>query len=404
MQSELETKSSTRLASDRTRDPAGDRARNQTDERVGDPTGVHVRDHYSLGYIPALDGLRAISILLVLAFHDIGPVSSSWGHAYNGWVGVDVFFVISGYLITSILLKEAKHNNGDFSLKKFYMRRWLRIAPVYYTFLAVVLGWHLWGGDHHWKPFVAAAFYLTNIDLAFGLNLIPLKLGISHLWSLAVEEQFYLIFPACLKFLKKHALPFVSTVIAVVYCWRLYLISHGADWLRIVHGFDTKIDTIMFGVLLALLLSKEKFRSVAGKLLGNGFVQAALLAGCFTCFRMLGHPGDGNQSAQLFFWGAKLPLTTLAITGLLCSVICNPKALVAGLIANPVFVFIGKLSYSLYLWHPLVHSIYCGFYWDFFSKHGPQAELIQYFLILVCACLSYYVIERPFLKLKGRFS
>ncbi|MBX9689523.1 MAG: acyltransferase, partial [Candidatus Obscuribacterales bacterium] len=148
------------------------------------------------GYIPALDGLRAISILLVLAFHDIGPITSQIGHAYSGWIGVDVFFVISGYLITSILLKEASANNGEFSLRKFYIRRWLRIAPAYYAFLAVALGWYCWGGNHHLKPFLCAALYLTNLDLAYGWNLIPLKVGLSHLWSLGLEEQFYLVWPA----------------------------------------------------------------------------------------------------------------------------------------------------------------------------------------------------------------
>ncbi|CAM6002451.1 unnamed protein product [Sphagnum balticum] len=104
-------------------------------------SGGNDAQEYSIGYIPALDGLRAISILLVLAFHDIGPVTSEFGHKFNGWIGVDVFFVISGFLITSILLKEAKQHQGQFSLRKFYARRWLRIAPVYYAFLLVVAAW-----------------------------------------------------------------------------------------------------------------------------------------------------------------------------------------------------------------------------------------------------------------------
>lgn len=359
---------------------------------------------YSLGYIAALDGLRAISILLVLAFHDIGPVTSQFGHAFSGWIGVDIFFVISGFLITSILLKEAKQHDGEFSLRKFYMRRWLRIAPVYYVFLAVVLSWHFWGGDHHLKPFICAAFYLTNLDLAFSWNLIPLKLGISHLWSLGLEEQFYLVWPACLKLLKKRATILVGCLIAAVYFWRLYLVQNGADWIRIIHGFDTKIDTIMVGVFIALLFSNKAIKERIQKCLGYGIVQLSLLGLMFYSFNHLGHPMDGGKAEQLFFWGVKMPVSTTLIAALLCSVLSNPKALLAAVLANPLAVFVGKLSYSLYLWHPLVHSIYCGFYWDFFSKHGPTAELYQYGLIFACAVFSYYVIEKPFLKLKTRFS
>ncbi len=359
---------------------------------------------YSLGYIPALDGLRALSIILVMAFHDIGPVSSQFGHAFNGWVGVDVFFVISGFLISSILLKEAAEHRGEIKLTKFYTRRWLRIAPVYYAFLAVVLGWHVWGGDHHFKPYLAAALYLTNLDLAFSWNLIPLKLGISHLWSLGLEEQFYLFWPFCLKLLKKHALKFVLASIALVYTWRLYLISQGADWLRLVHGFDTKIDTIMIGVLCAILLRKASFKEKISKFLGNTYAQLTLACLMLYSFKELGHPMAGGINEHYFFWGLKMPVCNLLIASVLLSVLANPRALVSVILANPIAVFIGKLSYSLYLWHPLVHSIYCGFYWDYFCKHGPSAEFYQYILIFLSAIMSYYLIEKPFLKLKTRFA
>jgi len=375
----------------------------QTDAASTADSGIETKE-YSLGYIPALDGLRAISILLVLAFHDIGPVTSEFGHKFNGWIGVDVFFVISGFLITSILLKEGKQHAGEFSLRKFYTRRWLRIAPVYYAFLLVVAAWHFWGGNHHIKPFICAALYLTNLDLAFSWNLIPLKLGISHLWSLGLEEQFYLVWPACLKFVKQKAIPFVSAIIAIVYCWRLYLVAHGASWIRLVHGFDTKVDTIMIGVLMALLLANPAVKARLSKVFSHWILQPILFGLTFWSFNLLGHPMNGGLSDQLFFWGVKLPAATILITSLLLSVLFNPKALVASALANPVAVFIGKLSYSLYLWHPLVHSIYCGLYWDYFCKHGPKAELYQYLWIFAVACASYYLIERPFLKLKTKFS
>lgn len=364
---------------------------------------------YSLGYIPALDGLRSLSILLVIFAHEIGPVTSQIGHDYNGWIGVDVFFVISGFLITSILLKESARRGGStesgkFSLGNFYLRRWLRICPAYYAYLAAVVAWYMYGGDHHVKPFICAAFYLTNLDIAYGWNLIPMKPFLTHLWSLGLEEQFYLVWPACLKLLKKHATTFVCASIAGVYCWKLYLVAHGAPWYRIVNGFDTKIDALMCGVVVALLLSSQKFVQVAAKTFGNSIAQAILAILMLQSFHWIGHPSYGGVNDQLFFWAVKMPATTLSIAAFLISVLTGTKAPIACILANPIPVFIGKLSYSLYLWHPLVHLLYCAFYWDYFSKHGPTAELYQYGLIFACACLSYYLIEQPFLKLKARFS
>lgn len=371
-----------------------------TQQKISTKSKPKPKSDYSIGYIPALDGLRAFSILLVMFFHDIGPVTSNYGHYLNGWIGVDVFFVISGFLITSILLKESK-DTGTFSLKNFYVRRWLRIAPAYYAFIGVVLAWTIWGGNHHLKPFIAAALYLTNLDLAFSWNLIPLKLGMSHLWSLAVEEQFYLFWPAMLKGLKQHATKVVLATIAAVYCWKLLLVSRGADWVRICHGFDTRLDVLMYGALIALVISNPSWRGAAAKVLGNGWAQTALLIAMITGFHLLGHPG---QQPAMFFWSVKMPLVISTVAAFITSILLAPRALVSVILSNPLFVWLGKLSYSLYLWHPLVHSIYCAFYWDYFCKHGPKAELYQYGWILAVSALSYYAIERPFLSLKSKFS
>lgn len=366
-------------------------------------------DQYTLGYIPALDGLRAISILLVMSAHEIGPVTSAFGHQYNGWIGVDVFFVISGFLITSILLKESEKkggtvDSGKFSLGKFYLRRWLRLCPVYYFYLSVVAAWYMLGGDHHLKPFIFAGLYLTNLDIAYGWGLIPMKPFFTHLWSLGLEEQFYLVWPACLKMLKKHATTFVALTIAAVYSWRFYLVGHGGEWFRIFNGFDTKIDVLMAGVLVALLLSKESVRKTCGKVLGNPISQLTLSVATFQTFQWLVPPFGVSVQDQQYFWSVKMPVTTLLISLVLISIVTGARAPVAKVLSNPIPVFIGKLSYSLYLWHQLVHIIYCSFNWDFFSKHGRTAELYQFGIIFAVAALSYFLIERPFLKLKSRFN
>lgn len=359
----------------------------------------------AISYLPALDGLRAISILLVLGFHSIGPASAQIGKFFNGWVGVDVFFVISGYLITSILLKESSQNaDGSFSLKKFYIRRSLRIAPAYYTFLLVALAFQCWTGNLHAAPYMYAAFYLTNLNMAFDWGLIPLNIGLNHLWSLAMEEQFYLLWPASLRVLKQHATTAVAGIIAAVYFWRIYLVESGAPWLRLTAGFDTKLDTIMLGVLLALLFVNKSFRDNVGKLFGSTFAQIALFALTAISFAWLGHPQDGGKSGQLLFWALKMPASLGLICLSICSILTAPYGLVSKFLSNPIAVWIGRLSYSIYLWHMLVHGAFCLFFPAFIAKHSALAELTQFALIIAVSASSYYIVEQPFLKLKSRFS
>ncbi len=358
---------------------------------------------YTLGYIPALDGLRGISVLLILGYHDIGHYTSVFSHWLNAWFTVDMFFLISGYLITSILLKEQK-KKGDISLKNFYVRRWLRIAPAYYLCIGGAIYWHCLGGDHHLMPFVYTSLYLTNLDLAFGWNLIPLKMGVSHFWTLGVEEQFYLIWPNLMRFAHKHIVKVVLSVTAAVYLWRGYLISQGADWFRIYHGFDTRVDTLMYGSLIAILLANTKTREFLQKVLGRGLVQMLILWMVFQTCIGLGHPGDGQKEQQFMLWQAKMPFVHFLFSSLIMSLILAPRALATLFFSNPVAVWLGKLSYGIYLWHPLVHTIYCSYYWNYFCKHGAEAEAIQYGLIITAAALSYYLVEMPFLKLKSKFA
>lgn len=358
----------------------------------------------SFAYIPAIDGMRALSIILVLGFHELGPVGAQWGALFNGWVGVDVFFVISGFLITSILLREAATHRGAFSLRKFYARRCLRVAPVYYAFIASAIAFSLYRGQCDTRAFIDAAFFLVNFDLAFGWAPGVFDMGLTHLWSMGIEEQFYLIWPGCLRFFRDHALKFVLASIAFVYFWRIYLVEHGAPWLRLTAAFDTKVDSVLFGVFLALLLNRQDLRERLRSFFGNAFVQISLCIAMLVSFHVLGHPRHGGHEAQILFWSLKMPLANLCTVAFLLSLICNSKAPPAAILSLPPMVFIGKLSYSIYLWHGLVHAIFDVAYRDLILSCAWVAELYQYVLVVATATLSYYCIEKPFLKLKSRFS
>jgi peptidoglycan/LPS O-acetylase OafA/YrhL len=353
-------------------------------------------------YFPFLDGLRAVSILMVLGFHQLGPFTGWLGTRLNGWVGVDLFFIISGFLITFILLKE-RARRGTFSLRNFYIRRWLRICPAFYAFLTFMFVWMLCRGEHYYSSFAVAGLYLTNVDLGAGWGLCVPAACLLHTWSLSVEEQFYLVWPGLLKLAGNRALRICLFLIAAAYFWRLYLVSAGAGWLRISTGLDTKLDSIMLGVAVALLWSKSDFQAKARQFFGAPIVMPALLIILGVACFLLGHPGTETQ--PWFFWGFKLPLVLVLLTTLMLGLLSAPGCAAARLLSTKFLVWTGRLSYSLYLWHVVVNFPCTDAIMQTLCHHRRYlVELGKYASCFAFAAGSYYLIEKPFLNLKSKFS
>ncbi len=355
-------------------------------------------------YLPFLDGLRAISILLVMGFHQLGPITYFFGDQFSGWAGVDLFFIISGFLISSILLKE-QDRDGTFSMKNFYVRRWLRICPAYYVFLTAMFVFMLSQGRHEYSAFAVAGLYLSNIDLAFGWGLMPPITGLAHTWSLSVEEQFYLLWPAAMKISKGKAFALCVSLIVLVYFWRLFLITQGCSWMRISSGLDTKLDSLMFGVLAAMLWRKPNVSSYLKNLFSQNGTQALVALAVLVSLHFLGHPSVDEKEAQLFFWGIKMPLTLISMTTLLLSLVSNTNTRLVKFLSTKPMVFIGRLSYSLYLWHIIVNfPQFHNFYGHVFHNKKYVVEFAKYATCFSLAAFSYYCVEQPFLKLKSKFS
>src|SRR5262245_21094061 len=205
---------------------------------------------YPLGYKPELDGLRAVAVMSVLLMHG-GMPGFHWGY-----IGVDLFFVLSGYLITSILLRE-QLRTGQISLLSFYQRRALRLFPALAVLCIVFLAYAFFvlrDPTQGLREIVVVALYLSNWTRAAGLN-FPEWLG--HTWSLAIEEQFYLLWPLVLLAISAARRPIplllaVAGAIVAVSCWRLTLVMHGASTDRLYNGTDTRADALLMGVALAL--------------------------------------------------------------------------------------------------------------------------------------------------------
>lgn len=325
--------------------------------------------------IPSLDGLRAISILLVILGHLRGThyfPSALAALTHLADFGVRVFFVISGYLITHLLLKEHA-KTGSISLGAFYRRRAFRILPPAYLYVTVVV-------FAHWHSFrrenvIAAYAYITN----YFVNSTTWQLA--HLWSLSVEEQFYLLWPLALAlaFSLRKEIALWAILAAPV----LRLAFYFGGWHDIAHYFPTVADAIATGCLLAIVWpSLQRFDRY---LLSPAIMAAPLMAAGVALLPEIGGPGLPTRVYYL----VGQTVMHLAIAACIYNAIRKQWR---WLNVAPM-VWIGIISYSLYLWQqPFINRNDQLHWWTAF----PQNVLLAFLL----AASSYYLIEQPFLRLR----
>jgi peptidoglycan/LPS O-acetylase OafA/YrhL len=339
--------------------------------------------------IPSLDGLRAISIALVLTTHLAGSrhflSADTVAHAGDlGNLGVRVFFVISGYLITRLLLIELGKTR-TISLRAFYARRFLRIFPAFYVFVAVLTVLAAVGFlDMDRSDFVHAVTYTMNYH-------VTEHFAVRHLWSLSVEEQFYLLWPVTLALLGvRRSLWALVGVLAAVPVIRLVLYSAipGHDEL-IRTSFETVCDALATGCVLAIVMPRLSGQAWFTRLVRHPLF-ALLPAAIVLANLQSGHP-------KAFFLVC-IPFMNVAIAVLIARYIEHPDLPAARVLNTRVFVTIGIASYSLYLWQEL-----------FLIQFRPPQSMVQVFplnllMAMACAAGSYLLVEQPFLRLKGRFT
>jgi peptidoglycan/LPS O-acetylase OafA/YrhL len=329
-----------------------------------------------LKYEPALDGIRAVAIILVFLDH-------AWESAFpGGWVGVDIFFVLSGYLITTLLTNELS-DTGAIDYRNFYIRRVLRLWPAFAVFLFVVVLEISVSKDPNIWSFGAVALssvYMMNWNRAF-LWWSEYKLG--HTWSLAMEEQFYLLWPVLLAFIfARRAICCVLALIVIIVTWRCYLALNGADPERTYNGFDTHGDALLVGCLLALLVRRNPDLTI--KLSGMWLVATGGLLAILLLLPIL------NILTQT----AGLSIAALLSAVMIASLRCQTP-LKSFLSVRPL-VYMGKISYGFYLWHyPIVLGL---------SKYGNTGKMAALMLSFGVASASYHWIELPFLAHKKQFS
>jgi peptidoglycan/LPS O-acetylase OafA/YrhL len=357
------------------------------------------KEHY-----PALDGLRGVAILLVVLFHNFGFIKQS----YFGWLGVDLFFVLSGFLITTILINEV--GKQDY-LKNFYIRRVLRIFPLYFLCLTIFLiiipalglykeeltyfiknQWWLWTYLQNWLY----SFHLTS----------DAKM-LTHLWSLAVEEQFYLVWPFIILVIKSPRKLFFIMLTVLV----LVIATRSIIWLCRIEDLNyttlytfTRIDGICIGSMVALLMRVKPY------LITKNMAAIVLVLAAMNFIFYLINKSDGNNYPYFAFVGYT---TFCAMFGLLVHEIVTSNKTT---ITNKIFSvsplrFFGKISYGFYVFHWPVYLMTQQYFFNYlqnnlqlsgaYSRIG--ASILSTGLAFLISIISYYYFERYFLRLKDKF-
>ena len=355
-----------------------------------------------LGRSLALDGLRGLALTWVVTYHFVGVD----GPFPGGWVGLDVFFVLSGFLITAMLLDEVRVN-GRVSFPLFYARRAFRLLPALFVMLAVwvavMLAFHdtSWiaatpGGDGRGDPVDrGAALQQVGVVLLYGVNWIyalGLEAGapLAHLWSLAVEEQFYVVWPVALLLLLRLpagtrrwpvlGLAAVSAVLPYVY-W-----DGGAGNDRNYFGTDVRAVGMLLGAFAALVWHRRT--ALGGRSWAPG-VRAYL--GLATVFAFL--LTVGNVPLKFLSGPAIMAVAAMQVVPYLVDA---PSSAMARFFAHPVLVWMGQRSYAVYLWHYL---------WATWLHPLPLAVhfTVGVAASFACAWLSWRYVEGPALRYARRF-
>lgn len=333
-----------------------------------------------MNYVPALDGIRAVAVLLVIAVHAKTPYLS------GGFLGVDMFFVLSGFLITSLLLNEIR-GTGKIALWPFYLRRLRRLMPALVLMLALyaIVAPFLWpDSPHHLRDIVVSALYLSDYGMAlFNIPGMPL----SHTWSLSVEEHYYLVWPLLLlwavrKYPDRRLVWAMFAFYLTATLWRWFCVEAGRGHSSVFFSFDTRLSGLMLGsVIAAAFFHKATLRTL------KPFSSYAIIAGCLIATALLATKG---ALALMITFGVTLCEIGIFIT--ILEIMGREKSALRDALSRKPLVFLGRISYGLYLYHaPVIVYLNTHFDWR-------VALPLGFAVTFMLAVVSYYLVERRFLK------
>jgi peptidoglycan/LPS O-acetylase OafA/YrhL len=338
--------------------------------------------------VAVLDGFRALSIVLVMLSH------AQWSPGFPvplrrfllpGAEGVHVFFVLSGYLITWLMLRE-EDQTGRVNLRNFYIRRTFRILPALLLYIAAIAAFDGWRG---WKiPWIA---YIHALTFTNGIVAFPSGGALlQHTWSLGVEEQFYFLWPLVFVRSSKRRRFQIAAAILIIQPF-VRTVLHLLHWREYVHSSLGWADAIMWGCMAALAAKEfpvDVYRMVQYKPFRLRLVAVSVFVAIAAC------NGTGHLPFLTLPFGGTI--NSVCIAYLILSYVFGPSDLVSKVLSRGPFVQIGVLSYSLYLWQELftVHEPQLQGSDNYFWKNFPMNILMS----LLFASMSYFLIERPMIR------
>lgn len=359
-----------------------------------------IRNH---GYIAGLDGLRAFAVLAVVAYH----FSFSW--ARGGFLGVDVFFVISGYLITCKILS-SREDNHNFSFREFWIGRIRRLLPAAYVMIISTLAWAMLFNRKLLTTLlgdaVASITYASNWWFIFHklsyFDSFGLPSPLKNLWSLAIEEQFYIVWPVVLiiglKAFKKRAkvanIVFILALGSAILMGILY--KPGEDPSRVYYGTDTRAFELLIGSWLAIICPMERFwnKTLSIKKITIKQRKVLNIISIITFAFFIISVIFVNEYDEFLYRGGMLLISLNAAILIAC--VCHPESYLGHIFSRKPLRWIGRRSYGIYLWHYPVIVLSTPVY----EIGNPSYLRIVFQLVvtLIIAQLSYHFIEMPIRK------
>lgn len=325
----------------------------------------------------------------------LGVIALHLGLGVGGGSGVTMFFALSGFLITALLLEEFRATD-TVSIQHFYLRRALRLLPALFAVLAVdaafvALRFEGWDRKAGFAAIGVTLAYASNWATAF--QLLPMR-QLGHMWSLAVEEQFYLIWPVVLFVLLRRRVPHLGAWLALAALLsvveRFVLAAYGVSANRLYAGLDTRADALLWGAAAGVAFHRGKTAALRPYASVVALVSLAVLI-----LHLVGGLWAGPKSTDVLFLLVETIVALLTVA-LIVGVIEAPASPVTRILQWRPLRYVGQISYGVYLWHFLLFAI--------LDDAGAHNLWIKVALAFVVAIASYHLIEAPCLRLKQRLA
>lgn len=346
----------------------------------------------AMGHIPSLDGLRGLAVIGVLLFHG--------GYLVGGFLGVDLFFALSGFLITRLLVREAERSSAV-DLIGFWGRRFRRLLPAVLVLLVVVMLWARWFGspdqwattlnDAPWAQFYLANWHQIGSPQGYWDSFADPPL-FGHLWSLAIEEQFYVLWPLVVMVVWRLARRGSDVLLAICLAGAglsflaMALLFDGGDPTRVYMGTDTRASSILVGAAFG---TRPAVHAVTRAIQSRPHLVDLTMVLAIAVIGLMWFTVDGASSEVLFRGGLLAHSTLAAIVVAFAAV---RRGWITKVLGSPVLQWFGRLSYSLYLWH---WPVYVVLNQRRTGIEGLQLLGVRLSVSLVLAVVSYHLVEEP---------